>query len=347
MSSISIYDPTASDELSKVRGVGRYVQILRENLKNDALFTSNLDEVPKHSTFVNPFFNFLQQPLKIRRISRKQVAVIHDIIPLKYPKHYPVGIKGGVYKRINRLTLRRYDLIITSSKSSKLDLITLLNVPERIIHVVYPILSTSFFNNKERKPSTFTVPDTFLLYVGDATWNKNLVTLAKAIKLGSTACIFAGKVFSSYMNQNPDHMTHPELQELKQFLKLAKGDGRFIFPGFISDEELVYLYKHAAANVLVSRDEGFGYSFLEAAALHTPSVLADEPIFHETAKESALFAKTNSSKDIAEKLQEITKNSSLRKILAEKAYKRSKDFGPAAFKKQFIDAVESKGYYEV
>src|SRR4051812_43930889 len=105
MTDVYIYDPTASDNLSKVRGIGRYVQTLKENFGNVFEFTSDLSSIPDHAIFVNPFFSFLKPPLKMRRVSRKQVAVIHDIIPLKYPKHYPVGIKGGVYKRLNRLAL--------------------------------------------------------------------------------------------------------------------------------------------------------------------------------------------------------------------------------------------------
>ncbi len=347
MSDVYVYDPTASDNLSKVRGIGRYLQILRENFDDEFTFTSDLEDVPDHATFLNPFFDFLKPPLKIKRISRKQIAVIHDIISLKYPSHYPVGIKGGVYKRLNRLALRRYNTIITDSESSKNDLITKLKIPEKRIKVVYPMLSEHFFVKTFKKPTKFSVPEKFFIYVGDATWNKNLVNLAKAVKRGSTACLFVGNVFSTFLSMDLESVTHPEQQEIKNFLKIAKGDSRFIFPGFITDEELSYLYKHAVANILVSRDEGFGYSYFEAAALLTPSVLGDRPIFHETAEDTALFAKVSNPKDIADKLQKISEDSALRRELAEKAHKRLLLFNAEHFKSQLKDALQNNGSYDI
>ena len=47
----------------------------------------------------------------------------------------------------------------------------------------------------------------------------------------------------------------------------------FIFLGFIEDYELVKLYQQAKLNVLLSRDEGFGFSYIEAANFGCPSVL--------------------------------------------------------------------------
>ena len=37
----------------------------------------------------------------------------------------------------------------------------------------------------------------YVLYVGDATWNKNLVNIARAIKLADVHCVFVGKVFQT------------------------------------------------------------------------------------------------------------------------------------------------------
>jgi len=347
MTDVYIFDPTAADALSKVRGIGRYVQILRENFEKSFKFTSDLSTIPDYATFVNPFFDFLKPPLKMKRVSRKQIAVIHDIIPLKYPKHYPVGIKGGVYKRLNRLALRRYDLVITDSFASKNDLIKKLKLSEKKVQVVYPLISKNFFVKKTVKPTSFSLPKKYFVYVADATWNKNLINIAKAIKLAKVPCIFVGKVFMNYMQSNPDDMNHPELQELKQFLKLAKEDPLFIFPGFVSDEELAYLYKHAVANVLISRDEGFGYSYFEAAAFKTPSILGDKPIFRETAEDTALFAKTESPREISKQLKVMVKDSELRDDLGKRANKRLSLFSAKEFRSRFRDALENSKYYEI
>ena len=58
---VFVYDPTASDTQSAVRGIGRYLQILKENFP-DWTFSSSLTPNPSSLTpiFINPFFNFLQ-----------------------------------------------------------------------------------------------------------------------------------------------------------------------------------------------------------------------------------------------------------------------------------------------
>lgn len=41
MQKVFIYDPTSSDKLSSVRGIGRYLQILKENFANEFEFVNN------------------------------------------------------------------------------------------------------------------------------------------------------------------------------------------------------------------------------------------------------------------------------------------------------------------
>src|SRR3989338_6357991 len=173
---VFVYDPTASDKLSSVRGIGRYLQILKENFSDDFEFVSQIENWKlkiENSVFINPFFNFLQPPLTFRRIASKQIAVIHDLIPLKYPAHFPAGIKGSIYILLNKLVLKNYDLIITDSEASKHDIMEKLQVKSYKIKVIYPCLTKGFLNYETTPYSLLPTP--YCIYVGDATWNKNLV----------------------------------------------------------------------------------------------------------------------------------------------------------------------------
>lgn len=316
MDNLYVYDPTAHDRMSKVRGIGRYMQILKENLPDDTIFTSTLEDIPYDSTFLNPFFNLLQPPLTMKRIAKKQIAVIHDLIPLKYPKHFPVGIRGTLNIIANKWALRNYDHIITDSQASKKDIVQFLRIPEEKIKIIYPVLPKIFssgFNSKSHSNSKF------CLYVGDATWNKNLVNLAKTIQITNIPCIFVGKVFN-----NSELKFHSWQRELFQFLSLTRNNPLFIFPGFVSDEDLAHLYKNTICNILVSHDEGFGFSYLEAASFGTPSILSDIPIFHEIAQESALFVNQNNPQEIAEKIRLLDTDKNLREELGKKAKIRAR-----------------------
>ncbi len=328
---VFVYDPTADDEQSKVRGVGRYLQILRENFP-EWTFTSDISGIEKEATFINPFFNPLQPPLITKRLTQKQIVVIHDLIPLKYPSHFPAGIKGRLNILGNKKTLSLYDLVITDSEASKVDIKERLKIPEEKIEVIYPCLPKIFTTPQKKKTMpNYPLPTTpYCIYVGDATWNKNLVNLAKAIKTADINCVFVGKVFGQ-MNQL-NRVDNSWQKELFEFFELAKGDPRFIFPGFITDQELIILYRSAQANILVSRDEGFGFSFIEAASQEVPSLLSDIAVLHEISQDTALFVDDQKPEEIAVKIKALVENEDLRQTLGQEAKERSRFFTSTQFK---------------
>ncbi len=314
---VYVYDPTEHDSLSKVRGIGRYLQILKETLSKSTVFASNLNEVPFDSVFINPFINLVQPPLISKRIAKKQIGIIHDIIPFQFPQHFPVGLRGKLNIWQNQKNLKHYDVIVADSEASKKKIVEKLRIPSSKLKVIYPSLPKTF-SYSSKVNTQYPIPNTqHFIYVGDVTWNKNLVNLAKAIKLGTLPCVFVGKTFTSTIPVNS------WTSEFHEFMKITKDDKRFSFPGFVSDDQLKTLYKNAVANILVSREEGFGFSYFEAASQKTPSILSDIEIFHETSNEAALFVDQNNPENIAEAIKKISEDKTLRKNLSQKAFERS------------------------
>jgi len=361
-SSVYVFDPTTSDSQSRVRGVGRYLQLLKENFEKEFIFINNLSSIQDlgSSIFINPFFNFLQPPLVMRRIAQKQIAVIHDLIPLKYPDHFPAGIKGNINIYLNKLALKNYDLIATDSEASKKDILQILRIEESRVRVIYPCLphqltnyNSQITNHKSNsnfplRPSDFEgrvkfqISNSFCLYVGDATWNKNLVNLARAIKIANVNCVFVGKVFNQESSLPSEALAKDGWQkEFKEFIELTRNDKRFIFTGFIEDYELVKLYQQAKVNILVSSDEGFGFSYLEAAKFACPSVLSDIPVLREISNsQGAVFANPNDPNEIADKIGEIYFHPDLRNKLSLEAQQRAKYFNLEKFKKELMSYLK-------
>ncbi len=337
---IFVFDPTRLDSLSKARGIGRYLQILKENFPNWT-YSNKLPPIPYtlYPVFLNPFFNFFHSPVSMNRIAQKQIAIIHDLIPLKYPSHFPVGIKGKLNVFLNQLALRNYDVIITDSEASKKDIIKILGIDEIKIKVIYPCLPKIF----TRKTTPYSLlPTPYCLYVGDATWNKNLVNLAKAIKILNVTCIFVGKIFSPTSHRSPtaNHYSHPWQLELKRFFEEIRGDKRFILKGFVPDEKLIQLYRQARVNILPSHDEGFGFSYLEAASQKCPSVLAGIDVLHEISGGNAMFADPHDPHSLADAIGELYFHQDVRNTLGAKSYERSKQFSSLEFKKKFLHAIQ-------
>ena len=388
MQKVFVYDPTLKDKKSVVRGIGRYLQILKESFGNSWIFTDNIKWISADSIFINSFYNFLRGPLTLRRLAQKQIAVIHDLIPLKYPNHFPAGIRGNINIFLNKLALKNYDLIITDSEASKSDIINILKIKSEKLRVIYPCLLKVFIESQNSKvkiqklnlkvksnATTFDfslLTSNFCLYVGDATWNKNLVNLARAIKIANVTCVFVGKVFenltldiggsrldkevrnlklenqtSNIQFPNPTSnfkyltsiLSHPWQRELKEFFELTKNDRRFIFAGFIPDSELFKLYKQASVNLLLSKAEGFGFSYLEAANFSCPSLLSDIPVLREISAGNAFFANPLNPRDIADKIKEINSDKILRNKIGVDAKKRSEYFSKEKFKREFLSVI--------
>lgn len=314
------------DKIGAYRGAGRYYKAL-----NAAGIS--FEQIPLWQPFTLPS----------AKPAGRGVIAIFDVIPLKYANHFPIGIKGKIKLFKNKLALKKFNIILTISQVAKNDIKNYLKIPADRIHVTYPPVDPVFLKAPKGKSKdlegqaeiSHLVRDDkgitkYCVYVGDVNWNKNLPNLARAIKLSGIPCVFVGKAFST---PPLPHKWHRGYQE---FYDLAKNDPLFIFPGYVSDEELVELYRNAVCNVLVSHDEGFGYSYAEAGALGVPSILSDVPIFHETAGSTALFASPLDPQDIANKILLLAKDPKKRNELGEAAQKRVlKLFDP----KDFINAV--------
>lgn len=378
MKKVYIFDPTKKDVLAKYRGGGRFLKLLKENLKDEAKFITNFKKVKKESILIIPSFNPYQPPTLRKKIAQKQILVIYDVIPLKYQKYFPAGLRGKLNLFLNQLTLGLYDKIITISNQSKKDIVQYLKVAEEKIEVVYPTVSEIFAKSKVKtrkskvqlKSKKFpeSLPNSYCLYVGDVNWNKNLVNLARAIKTINVSCVFIGRPFSEVItkrgvtrlegakrpkdpignkrisrfacnDRKAEILSHPWLTEFRKFLEEIEDDKRFVFLGYLEDKDLLKLYQQARLNVLVSRDEGFGLSFIEAASQGCPSVLSDIEVFKETAADAAFFADMENPYAIANKIGEIYFNDQLRSNLGKKAKKRASFFSANKFRTDFLKTV--------
>lgn len=67
--------------------------------------------------------------------------------------------------------------------------------------------------------------------------------------------------------------------------RLGLGPGAVEFPGFVSDEEKLELFRRSWIHVLTSPKEGWGIANLEAAACGTPTVASDAPGLRDSVRD--------------------------------------------------------------
>ncbi|HEY0258616.1 MAG TPA: glycosyltransferase family 1 protein [Lacisediminihabitans sp.] len=113
-----------------------------------------------------------------------------------------------------------------------------------------------------------------LVYMGTFQPNKNVETLAIA------------------MNHLPGYtlrlLSRIGDEDRERIAALAPA-GAIRFDNGVTDDEYRDALIQATAMVTACRDEGFGIPLIEAAAVGTPLVLSDIPLFHEVGGEAAVF----------------------------------------------------------
>ena len=215
----------------KVRGVGFYLENLKNALvkyfpQNEYVFFESGEKLPSDIDLVHfPYFEpfFLALPIYKRF---KTVVTVHDLTPIVFPEAFPRGLRGQMKWQMQRFSLKRADAILTDSQSSKEDIHKHAGIKESKIHVV-PLAAGEQFRRLKIDDSRFRnirekygLPERFLLYVGDVTWNKNLPRLIGAVKKLKLPLVMIGKslVSEDYDKENPWNA------DLNRVNELAKND---------------------------------------------------------------------------------------------------------------------------
>ena len=315
-----------------LRGVGFYAERLIENLKKIAKNVFSFEHLSYkkisetgaanfsliHFPFFDPFF--LTLPLKK---TRPTVVTIHDLIPIKFPQHFPRGIQGELKWQLQKYSLKSVKAIITDSLSSKKDILEYTGFSKDNIYSI-PLAADKKFkiisNPKLKEVATkYSLTKDFILYVGDLNWNKNLPGLLKAYSSldQDLNLVIVGRAF---LNKN--------LQERISLVNLVERlnlKSKINFLGFIPTDDLVAIYNLASVYCQPSFYEGFGMPILEAMACGCPVVLSKVASLPEIAGKAALFFNPEVN-EIAKALDKVLKDQNLRRELREKGLIQSRKF---------------------
>lgn len=305
-----------------VRGVGFYTKRLIEGLKSrsDVQLLEFNGDIPEGVDVVHfPFFDLYSASLKVnRRVS--VVVTIHDVIPLVFPSHYPVGLRGRLAHMMQRKSLGKVTRIITDSKASKEDLLKYLKLDRDKVDVVYLAASSDFKVVKDEKKlsevrNKFSLPEKYAIYVGDVNWNKNILGMTRACLDSGLDIVLVGKAFEKTKLEG-----NKELESYRNFLEEFGDDARVHILGFLKTEDLVCVMNLASVCMLVSFAEGFGLSILEAQSCGVPVVASDRSSLPEVAGEGAVLVDPYKVENIAAAVRNIVDDEALRKKLIAKGF---------------------------
>ncbi len=250
-------------------------------------------------------------PLGICRTGVRSVVTIHDVIFLHCPQYYR-AVDRFIYGIKFRYAARVADRVVAVSHYTKGELVRLLGVPEGKIDVVYQGISLDFSrvsdDDKAVVRSRYGLPQRYVLYVGTIEERKNLLLVARAMKLLRDR----GELTRDFCLVAIGRST-PYADVLKRFLSCEGLWGHFIFLHDVDFADLPACYLMADFFVYPSRIEGFGIPMLEAASAGIPAIGCTGSSLEEAGGEGAFYVGPDDVEAMADRMLALWSNEGLRR----------------------------------
>lgn len=250
----------------------------------------------------------------------KRIVIMHDVIPLLFPREYPRLYV--YYKFYLARALWKVDKIVTPSETSKKDLIKYYGLPPDRIQVIRngfnSNLAVSEVDPKGDDPSPREAFGDYFLYIGGHLPHKNLHRLIHAVSIIRRHCnvnlVLAGPTDERYT---------------PGFIETAKRcgmqDSLYIL-GMLSHGRLREILHHAMALVLPSLYEGFGMPSLEGMAAGIPVAASRCPPVREVCGDAAVHFDPLDIDDMARALEAVLTDEATRAACVKAGYERVKQF---------------------
>ena len=204
------------------------------------------------------------------------------------------------------------------------------HLPESKIRVIY-----NGYEKEANNGELIVKKSPYILYVGTLQPRKNVSTLIKA--------------FNKFKDTYPEFKLvivgrkgwlYNQIFELVKQLKLEQN---IVFTDYVSDGELVKLYKNAFCFVLPSLYEGFGIPVLEAMVNNCPVICSNVSSLPEIAGKAALYFNPKSEKDLLKNLLKLKEDVSLKNKLIKNGKEQIKKFSWQKCADETLEVIKRLG----
>jgi glycosyltransferase involved in cell wall biosynthesis len=249
----------------------------------------------------------------------------HDLIPI-IMREYSSRVPGALSAKIafERLRYRRAQRILAVSHATKRDLCERLQIEPSKIDVVWHGVDHRVFHPQaqagelERVQALLGTTQPYVLYVGAGDPRKDLDTLLEAFagsRLRSDAVLaIAGQL-------GPKRVA--SLRKLAKKLSLSE---QLRLLGYVDEQLIAPLYRHATVHVFASRYEGFGFPVVEALAAGCPTITSPNSSLDEVAGDGALIVPCGEPEALAVALETLCSDSAQRRELRERGLRQASKF---------------------
>lgn len=250
-----------------------------------------------HSYFYSYYFN--------SKFSCARILTIHDLMP-----------RNKMYFGENwSKSVHWMDTIIADSEYTKSDIINSYNVSPDIIKVVYPglfkldVKDSGEIGVRIRK----IVEKPYIMTVSTLRAYKNMLGLVKAF------CLFKELNANTDINLIIVGNNNKSNDVIKEIMNFCGERRDIIFTGYVTDDELVYLYKNSIATGFVSFYEGFGLPVLESLSYGKTVICSDQTSIPEVGGDAVEYCNPYDIESIENAIEKVVLNDNYRRELEKRA----------------------------
>lgn len=251
----------------------------------------------------------------------RTVVTVHDIIPIIFAgKGFCSPAVEMSFLNSQKYLQQRKDIaIIADSQSTKADLIHYLNMDEERISTIYPSYNEDvcYFEENDDTLKKYVIHSPYILYIGALDPRKGIVDVVKAFGMIQEKNKNLSLVLVGQCDQ--------QFKEVQWIKSLPYAD-KIIFTGYVTDCEKRHFLSAAEVFLFPSVYEGFGIPVLEAMACGCPVITTNVSSLPEVGGDAALYVPTGRADLIAERVEELLNNGSVRDRCVMLGYQQIKKF---------------------
>ena len=289
-----------------------------EKWKEGAILLNDQDEISRHFDKIDVYF-CLFGALWPRPVPKPSVVGLSDIQEKFFPEFFT---SQDLWNRELHYipSTKAADQVVTVSEFSKNSIAKFHRIPTDKIHVAYHAADEFFYSHESKGKEAFIqLPDRYIFYPANRWLHKNhdnllkALTILKAEQKLAVDCVLTG---FDYTTGYPLKKNIEEYGLTNQVHDL----------GYVSLDELKYIYQNAAMLCFPSLFEGFGMPVLEAMACGCPVACANVTSIPEVVGDAALLFDPHDPKDIAQCIMKLLFDENIANRLRKKGMERVKLF---------------------
>ena len=247
-------------------------------------------------------------------VNFKILSIFYDLIPILNPRLYFSGNLEFEKFYLSKLKkLEQVDGLLAISESSSYEAQEYLDFNKSFVFNISSACDKDIFNISRKILYSDSIKpllgQPFLLYAGAGDSRKNLKGLLEAYsllpqKFKHFKLVLAGKLMK------------PEQELIAKWIKLHRIDSQNVIQtGYISDNDLVGLYRNCHLFIFPSLHEGFGLPVLEAMSCGAPVIGSNTTSIPEVIAKSEAMFDPDDPDDINQLIQKVLSSSQFREEL--------------------------------